>query len=61
MDEKAFYVLIFIYSAFFNYNLNYNLLTIRLETVYVEYSILNTKRHYDLNVKMLNYYIYSYK
>jgi len=27
----------------------------------VFYIILNTKRHYSLNVKMLNYYIYSYK
>ena len=27
--------------------------------VYVKYIILKTKRHYDLNVKMLNYCIYS--
>jgi len=27
----------------------------------LKYITLNTKRHYGLNVKMLNYYIYLYK
>ena len=31
------------------------------KTVYVKYITLNMKSHYSLNVKMLNYYIYSFK
>jgi len=29
--------------------------------VYIRYITLNMKRHYSLNVKMLNYYIYLFK